>query len=376
MNQIFLHLSLIENVGPATVSLILNRTPDGFLLSDLYKLSAHDLMRMFGVREKTAQVLVAGLADKELLEKELALIEKHNVQWLTIADDSYPFLLKNIHQPPTVIYYKGAPLSDAEKTIAVIGARKADRYGEQVIDHLVPQLVQNDWTIVSGGALGADSMAHAATVRAGGKTVVVLGSGLLKLYPASNRDLFNKILDSGGTIVSSFPLKMEAFPGNFPARNRIIAGLSKGCVVVQAAVKSGARITANFALDQGREVFAVPGVIGDELSAGCHALIQMGAKLINSVDDILEEFSGFQPQTKGEANKIRQPRAIQLKISPVEPVPEGPAGVILTVCSNPTSTDDLACQTGLPATKLNGLLFDLQLQGRIQQNFAGLWERL
>jgi Predicted Rossmann fold nucleotide-binding protein involved in DNA uptake len=179
-------------------------------------------------------------------------------------------------------------------------------------------MVENGWVIVSGGAIGADSMAHAKTVACGGRTMAIIGSGLLNPYPSSNEKLFNDILASGGLILSPFGMQTVARPGNFPARNRVIAGLSLGCVVVQAAKKSGASITAQLALDNGREVFAVPGLFHDELSIGCHALIQQGAKIISDAYDILAEFPGLVPDRglgrdfRGERNFAGQASGAQV----------------------------------------------------------------
>ena len=212
----------------------------------------------------------------------------------------------------------------------------------------------------------------------GGKTVAVLGSGLLKPYPLENEDLFRNILNNGGAMVSAFPLLFEPLPQHFPARNRVIAGLSRGCIVIQAAAKSGARITADFALTQGREVFAVPGPIDDLLSAGCHELIGQGAKLTASAADILVEF-GYHipvqkvPETPKNTPKTRQkvlftPVQRAISIDPIE-------AAIVNACQNPCSVDELLEATGLPLIQLSKMLFDLQVKGMVCQNMAGLWER-
>ena len=267
LHRTILHLSLIQGVGPGRVNRLINNF-DKDQLCQIYHFSVSDLIHRCGFTERQAELLHGGLQDERVLEDEIQLIEKHNVQVLTITDKGYPYLLKQIHLPPTLIYVKGS-LGVQEKSLAIIGSRKAHRYAENIINDLMPALIAHEWTIVSGGALGADTMAHRAALQNNGKTVAVLGSGLLIPYPSRNVHLFEKIIESGGAVVSPFPLMMDAIPGNFPARNRIISGLSRGCLVVQAAKRSGASITASFALEQGREVFAVPGSITDELSAGC-----------------------------------------------------------------------------------------------------------
>lgn len=378
-----LHLSLIDGIGPITIKKMAEKKPAGFCWSDLYQLRSSDIAHRFDLTQWVAQKISVGLSDTKTLETECRLIEKHKISFATIGSDDYPHMLAEIHAPPPVLYWIGQPVFHEQKTMAVIGSRKAHRYGQQAIEHLVPELVRQKWVIVSGGAIGADSMAHSQTLKSGGKTVVVLGAGLLRLYPASNKRLFDSIVSNGGALVSAFPLMTEARPGNFPARNRIISGLSRGCIVVQAAAKSGARITAQFALEQGREVFAVPGPIGDELSAGCHALIQQGAKLINSAEDIFVEFPSF---SHGGVGETKIPKIFQGQLSgqsliiparksqKVEPV-KGPSGQVLHLCTAPTSTDDLVLKVGLEIEKLQELLFDLQLAGDLKQNFAGLWER-
>jgi DNA processing protein len=290
---------------------------------------------------------------------------QHSINWTTCYRYNYPAQLASIYLPPAVLYWRGNDIIPNDNCLAVVGARKANRYGQEVVATLVPDLVERGWVIVSGGALGIDSMAHKATVLCGGKTVAVLGSGLLRTYPHTNDKLFDQIVDHGGSIVSSFPLTLEALPGHFPARNRIIAGLSRGCLVVQAAQKSGALITAGYALEQGRDVFAVPGAINDPLSAGCHKLLQQGAKLVYTVEDIMQEYTGLAP-FEG-AKKV-------IQYASQEAVKEDSS--IVSACNKPRSVNDLLDLTGLGLQELNGLLFDLQLNGEIRQDITGMWERV
>lgn len=282
-DRILIHLNLINGIGPATVATLFNQAH----FDHIYEYSESEFCQL-GLSIAVAHTLHAGLGDVGPRDEELALIDRYNLTVLTIAQPCYPAVLKEIQYPPTVIYSRGLPLRD-EKAIALVGSRKAGAYAHKVIEQLIPPLVGNGWTIVSGGAYGVDTMAHRATLTAGGKTIAVLGSGLLRPYPSENRPLFEDIAREGGTVLSSFPLNMAPVAGNFPGRNRVLAGLSRGCVVVQAAEKSGALITARFALEQGREVFAVPGAIDDPLSIGCHRLIQQGAKLVGGAADVLDE---------------------------------------------------------------------------------------
>lgn len=370
MKHTILHLSLIPNVGPAVVNKLVDRHNADRNIDRLYSLSAEALRAEYGVSAEMASTLWRGLQDTAMLTAELALIEKYAINWATPWCERYPGLLKQIHLPPTVIYWYGTlPVQDC---IAFVGSRNNNEYGEYVIQQLVPPLVAAGWCIVSGGALGVDTAAHATALKGGGATVAVLGSGLLELYPVRNKKLFNEIVRAGGAVVSSFPLRMQGLPGNFPARNRIIAGLSRGTVVAQAAAKSGALITARYAVDQGREVFAVPGNIGDPLSAGCHGLIAQGARLVTSAKDIMGEFGIAVPEVQ---LSIMQPMpAFDQPAVAQRPQRTGPSGAVIQACAQPASVEDIATKTGIPFAEVQDLLFDLQLEGAVTQNYAGLWE--
>src|SRR5579872_6591333 len=370
MNQqhVILHLTLLEGIGPAVINRIVNNKSAHISWADLYHFNSFDFMQL-GLPERIAQQITLGLADRALLEKELNLIERHAINYCLISSDLYPELLKHIYLPPSIVYWQGAALNDAYKKIAVVGSRKADQYGAAIVADIVPQLVHHDITIVSGGALGIDTMAHRATVDAGGRTIVVLGSGLLKPYPVSNKKLFNRVIELGGSIVSAFPLLTEPLPGHFPARNRIIAGLSQGTLVVQAAEKSGARITAQFALEQGRDVFAVPGPIHAELSIGCHRLIQEGAKLVTHAGDILVEYGIEEPKQTQIVDAIKNTSIPKDKYAP-----GSLEAAIIQLCIKPHSFDDLAVQAKINLPELQTILFNLQLEGDIQQEFNGMWK--
>lgn len=378
VNNCILHLSLIDDVGPIAIQTILQNKPDSWSWDDLYQASHSDLISIFGLSQAMAQKVYTGLRDEALLAQELALIERNSINWMTILDSSYPPLLAHIYAPPAVLYWRGAEI-DSDNCIAIVGSRKANYYGQRVINQLVPELVAHGFTIVSGGALGADSMAHQATVSAGGKTIVVLGSGLLQLYPTSNKSLFEAVIANGGTIMSSFPLRMLPLPGNFPARNRIVAGLSSGCIVIQAAERSGASITAHYALDQGREVFAVPGPIDDELSAGCHALIQQGATLVSKPKDVLDAFTHTMPSPVIRLDKpIVQQLTLQddtqgADIESADTQAGSDEVRVMQACRTPCAMDELVNRTGLSLSVLQDILFTLQLDGKVEQDFSGRW---
>ncbi|MFC1842151.1 DNA-processing protein DprA [Candidatus Dependentiae bacterium] len=403
---ILLHLSLIDGIGPVAIKKILQYSREAsFNLQDLYTLKQTDFSNLFGFAKNVAHKLYLGLKDISLLEREAGLIGKHNIRFVTVLSKEYPELLKHIHAPPPVLYIKSENNENIlchNKKIAFVGSRKAHRYGEQFIERVIPQVTKHNWLVVSGGAIGADSMAHRQTVESGGQTISVIGSGLLHPYPHSNKKLFEKIIESGGALVSPFKLETVARPGNFPARNRVIAGLSLGCVVVQAAKKSGASITAQFALDQGREVFAVPGPIDDELSLGCHTLIQQGAKLVSCAEDILCEFAGYlspkvalnQKEQKNKNNTKTQdkntkileiakslqskPKIIQTtSAQSVKYASNSIEHAILTCCAKQScAIEEIAVVVNKSIHELHEILFDMQLSGDIKQNHAGMFERV
>ncbi|MBL7141619.1 DNA-protecting protein DprA [Patescibacteria group bacterium] len=213
------------------------------------------------------------------------------MQTINIKDKNYPELLREIYDPPQTLYVNGQLKAKEKYPLAVVGTRKVSLYGQKITRSLVRALSQAGFTIISGLALGVDGLAHQTTLDAGGKTIAVLGSSLDIIYPSSHQQLAQKIIKSKGAIVSEYEPKTRPSKWTFPARNRIVAGLSLGTLVVEAPKKSGALITARFALEQGREVFAVPGSVYNENSAGCNLLIKMGAKPVTKPEDILESFN-------------------------------------------------------------------------------------
>ena len=363
--KLILHLSLIDGVGPTTVQNILKNS-NSDLSRDLYRLSTYDWMHYFGMTEKVAEKIVTGLADQKILETELQLIEKHNIRISTIIDNDYPTLLQQIHMPPPVLYYRGGDFL-SNIALAIVGSRASNTYGHKVVTTLVPDLVASGMTIVSGGALGIDALAHDITLKHGGRTIAVLGSGLLKEYPVSNKKLFKSIVEHDGLLVSIFPLLAEPVPGNFPARNRVIAGLSNGCLVVQAAQKSGALITAHYALEQGREVFAVPGPIDDPLSIGCHSLIQQGAKLVMSATDIIQEVGGVYPVVRDVQTTLYEAQQLNKQTFSEAQTK------IIAACKKAASLDDILNATGLELPVVQSELFNMQLEGWVEQDFTGMW---
>ena len=428
--HVLLHLSLIDGIGSATVGAIISHMHLLRTWSDIYQITVSEWVQQFGISSQRAVTLCDGLKNGELLQRELALLERHRISLVTVLDDSYPVLLKEIPNPPVLLYYRGILSQDNILTntpvnvqtsfqdnlqinsqdksnypiLSIVGSRQADSYAQRFIESIVPPLVALDWTIISGGALGVDSMAHRATLNAQGHTVVVLGSGLLCPYPRENIRLFEEVVSSGGALISSFSALCRPSPVNFPARNRIIAGMSGGCLVVQAARKSGASITAHYALEYGREVFAVPGSIESELSIGCHALLREGATLVEGIEDILEGYgvtaTHAQPFHKFEAGfsqlDLLKPDLLKsgaLKKDSLKTDSLNPGFLktqaqkdytdrtaeeqgILKICFKPSSVDRLLIETGLLRSTVCEILCDLQIEGLMDQNESGFWVSL
>jgi len=360
-------LSLISGVGPATTKkLVAFFGLDN--ISRVYSSRSYEL-RKSGISESLSQKIIDGLNNFDVLEKEVLLADSNNIKIVTMVDDDYPQVLRSVHVPPVVLYVKGELVWKERNALAFVGARKAGYYAQRVLHKIIPDCINNGFAIVSGGALGADSMAHVEAIEQGGKTVAVLGSGLLCLYPARNRPLFNQIVESGGALVSSFPLEAQPIAENFPARNRIISGLSLGTIVVQAAEKSGALITAYYALDQGREVFAVPGCVDDILSAGCHKLIQKGAKLVNSSADIFDELCNV-----CNLNKDCGSDEVNIDKVEIDDCTDFERN-LLDYCVIPRSVDDISSDLKKDVNDIHIVLFDLQIKGKVEQDFSGMWQK-
>ncbi|NIQ01671.1 MAG: DNA-protecting protein DprA [Nitrospinaceae bacterium] len=255
----------------------------------VFSATRRELMAVEGIGEKTARQILDFDLEKNL-EREYRLLERMNARVWTLEDEEYPELLKSIYDPPPVIFHKGRPLSDVKVPLAVVGTRQASSYGKMVAEKLCQALCEQGIGIVSGMARGIDTLAHQAALKAGAPTLAVFGCGLEYTYPPESASLRRRI-EEQGAVISEFAMSAKPDRNNFPARNRVISGLSHGTLVIEAGEKSGALITAQFALEQGREVFAVPGNIFSSQSRGTHTLIQMGAKLVDRPGAIIEELA-------------------------------------------------------------------------------------
>ncbi|MDD4607440.1 MAG: DNA-processing protein DprA [Patescibacteria group bacterium] len=288
---------------------------------------------------------------------ELDNLHRQKIQAVTIQDESYPSLLKEIYNPPPLIYYTGNLKICHDFCLAVVGTRKVSSYGKQIIDQIVGPLANKGITIVSGLALGVDSLAHQITLENQGSTIAVLGSSLDHIYPQANYALSQKILEQQGLLISEYPLGTRPAKQNFPFRNRIISGLSLGTLIIEAPESSGALITAKFSLEQNREVFAVPGDITKINSSGTNALIKQGAKPVTSPEDILDALN---------LDQIKNFLHTQ-EILPDNPQEEK---MLAFINRQPIHINKLIELTHLPANQVNATLLTMEMKGKIK-NLGG-----
>ena len=375
LSQTLLHLSLIQNVGPVFIKKLVERVMEEGI--DLYAMNRSDFLRL-GIPQDMVTRLVEGLADQDLFDREYELIEKTGVNWITMLSSDYPTLLWHTFAPPPVLYWQGEPVWNNGPTLSVVGSRAGTSYGKRALDTILTPCIDQGMIIISGGARGIDTMAHELALQQGGITVAIFGTGLLRPYPLSNKRLFERIVEQGGAIVSCFHLEAEGIPWRFPFRNRIIAGMSRGCLVAQAAEGSGALITARLALDEGRNVYAVPGHFDDPLSAGCHQLLQDGAQLVVSAEVILRDYPTLEASAQDnsivlQTSLIDHPEKKTIKKSFLKEKIEVVETGVVALCARPISLDELIEKTGKSENELKVELFDLQLSGKLEQDFAGLW---
>jgi DNA processing protein len=292
-------------------------------------------------------------------EKEIIKAENAAVKIVPFTDSSYPARLRMIPDPPPLLYLKGEIRREDEKAVAVVGSRSTSDYGRRVARDLCRGLASLGFTVVSGMARGIDGTAHETSLNAGGRTIAVLGSGVDRVYPAEHDKLYRRISENGG-VISEFPMGTRPLAFNFPARNRVISGLSLGVVVVEATEKSGSLITAALALEQGREVFAVPGEVGASRSRGAHRLIRQGAKLVETVDDIMEEIA---PQLLARSGKaVSAPRPTLPQNLGVEF-----QKIFALFEERPLQIDEIIESSGYSPSRVSEILLELELQAYVRQ---------
>lgn len=310
--------------------------------------------------------------DWETIEADLVWLDMPDHHLITINDEAYPTLLREIPDPPVVLFAHGCPEVLKTIQIGIVGSRNPDTAGRKTADEFARELVYAGATVTSGLALGIDGCSHQGALNANGYTIAVTGNGLDMIYPARHKTLAEKIVDNG-ILVSEFSPGTKPVAANFPRRNRIISGMSTGVLVIQAALRSGSLITARYAMEQGREVFAIPGSIHNPLAKGCHTLIKQGAKLVESVNDIIEEL-GFLATVVIDENVSRKN---DVKNNHYEEKLDVDYKVLLdTMAYDPISVDRLIELTGLTTDSVSSMLLILELRGLVVSQAGGIYMRV
>ncbi len=347
----WLGLSLTPGVGSTLIKRLLERfdTPER-----VFRAPEKELLAIDGLGERVAKEIRKGPSPDQV-NRELSLARQAGARIITLEDSEYPRRLKEIYDPPPILYVRGEIKDSDGLAVAIVGSRRTTPYGRWITEKIAQELAGYRVTIVSGLARGIDSLAHWAALSAGERTLAVLGCGVDIVYPRENRALFQKITEQGA-VISEFPMGCAPEAGHFPKRNRVISGLSMGVVVIEAGEKSGSLITAGYALEQGREVFAVPGNVGSAGSRGTNQLIKQGAKVVLSSEDILEEIlPQWGKETKNEPEK------------PERNLSEEEMGIYNLLGQMPLHIDAIIRESGLEPGKVSSLLLNLELKGLIAQ---------
>ncbi len=340
--------SRMPGIGRVKISQLLEHFST---LEQAWKASTGEL-RKAGLDSKSADTIV-NMRPRISLDAEMESLKRYKVKVLTCGSATYPQRLREIYDYPPVLYVRGNPLPEDETCLAVVGTRRATVYGRQVTDEIVSDLARNKVTIVSGLAKGIDSIAHRAALEAGGRTIAVFACGLDIVYPAENANLAREIMERGA-LISEYPLGIRPKADNFPRRNRIMSGLSLGVLVIEAGESSGALITANQALEQNRDVFAVPGSILSPASRGTNHLIQEGAKLVRNHVDILEELN---------LAMVAQ----QLEMKEILPADETESLLLKQLSAEPTHIDEVCRHSRLTPALVSSTLTMMELKGIVKQ---------
>jgi len=354
--EAFVALNMVENVGPVRARQLLEHFGDA---PQILSATKSQLLRVRGIGEETAESIVSWEKSVDLAA-ELKRIADSGCHIVIQSDPHYPELLRQIYDPPTLLYVKGDLTPKDKNGVAMVGSRLTTHYGIEVARKLAYQLAYTGVTVVSGGARGIDTAAHQGALSGKGRTICVLGTGINIVFPPENGELFERIA-ANGAVVSQYHFNRKADKQSFAIRNRIVAGMTLGTVVVEANLTSGALITANFAIEYGRQVFAVPGRIDSPRSKGCHELIKKGAKLCEGVEDILSEFEYLFPATNRPAT------ANETGVLPALDLSENEQKVFGVLDREELTTDDVIRKSGLPSSAVSVALFSLEMKRLVKQ---------
>jgi DNA processing protein len=366
----WLRLIRSENVGPTTFLKLLKYFGT---VENALGASVSQLCKVEGIGAKTAETITAS-RNKFNVEAELELAEKNDVWIIHIKDERYPKPLRKIYDPPPILYIRGALSKSDSLAISIVGSRRCSIYGKEQASKLAHFLAAAGFTIVSGMARGIDTAAHHGALSARGRTIAVQGCGLSIIFPPENDKLFEMICQSGACM-SELPLGYEPLAENFPSRNRIIAGLSLGTIIVEAAPRSGALITARMAMENNREVMAVPGKVDSPLSKGPHKLIKDGATLVESVEDVIESLGHLSDQlidhvtnAAKEAQEKAETAQAELLEKAKLTLAENELAIYKSLDKTPIHIEEIIDKTKLPAGRINAGLVSLQLKGLVKQS--------
>ena len=355
VNAPWLALARVKGLGAVSFKKLAARFVDP---TAAFSAALAELEQVEGLHRDTIDGIVA-FSDWAEIDEEIERARDAGIAIVPFTNPNYPARLRTIADPPPFLYVKGNILTDDDKAVAIVGSRSASEYGRRVARDLARGLASLGFTVVSGMARGIDGVAHQSALQAGGRTIAVLGSGVERAYPAEHDMLYRRIGENGA-VVSELPIGTRPMAFNFPARNRLISGLSLGVVVVEATEKSGSLITATLAVEQGREVFAVPGEVGSSRSRGAHRLIRQGGKLVEGVDDIIEEIA---PQLLDRTSSAtqREPRVLPQTAS------DAARTIFALLQENTLQVDQVIERTGISAAQVLETLLDLELQGLLRQ---------
>lgn len=351
-------LNMFLNIGGIRLKKLLEHFDEP---RDILKASPGELSAVCGIGERSARVVSS--FRKEAVDEEIYLAERNKLKVIVWGSADYPVNLKFIPDPPIVLYVRGKIKKEDNFGIAVVGSRRASFYGLTCAEKISRELTERGVTVVSGLARGVDTSAHKGALKGGGRTIAVLGSGFGYIYPPENKRLVDEITCSGA-VISEFPVNTAVRKQNFPRRNRIISGLSLGVVVVEAARNSGALITANFALEQGREVFALPGKIDSSTSLGTNELIQQGAKLLTGVKDIFEEFDFY---TGGQRRVLPVKKSREDFSADDVGLSAHESKLLEVISAQAIHVDEIIERTDIASSRIHSLLLGLQLKKIIRE---------
>jgi DNA processing protein len=342
---------MITELGPVTVRNLAERLG---AVEAVLEAGEAELVQAKGVGPERAKAIIRQ-RDELDVDAEIRAAKSHGARIITPVDDEYPPALKTIHDPPLALYVVGEILPQDKHAVALIGSRRCTVYGRQVADRLAFQLAKIGYTVVSGLARGIDTAAHEGALKGKGRTLAVLGGAIDCLYPAENEELAKRIARKKGAVISEYPLGREPDRTTFPYRNRIVSGISQGVVVVEASRNSGSLITVDAALEHGRAVFAVPGRIDSPYAQGCHMLIKNGARLVENVDDIVEEFEMLiPPEKKQQAETMKKRPDVQLTADEER--------VVRSLGHGQLDIDELSREAGLKSHVVASLLLGLEMK--------------